>query len=126
MPLIVQSSSTKLTCGRGRNQDKKTGQFQTGTLEKCPSCGSDAKQRKTYVSKKTGSRSRYCTCKSCGLKFIAVVGVRPSDVNPNYQHKASERMERKATTCKTCDHWWGGKCEKGLTRAGCTSYESGI
>ena len=126
MPLIVQSSSTKLTCGRGRNQDPITKQFLTGTLEKCPSCGSDAKMRKTYTSKKTGAYSRYCTCKSCGLRFIAVVGIRPSDINPNYAHKASERIERKDTTCKTCEHWWGGKCEKGETLAGCKSYELSV
>ena len=126
MTLIVQSLSTVPTFGQGRNQNKKTGRFQTGTLEKCPSCGSDAKQRKTYVSKKTGSRSRYCTCKSCGLKFIAVVGIRPSDVNPNYQYKTSERIERKGFNCKTCEHWWGGKCEKGQTLESCTSYELSI
>ena len=111
---------------KGRFRNKKSGQFQTGSLEKCPSCGSDTKIQNSRVSKKTGAWSRRCICKSCGQRFVAVYGVRPSDLNPNYRHKTSERVDRKGFTCKTCEHWWGGRCEKGQTLTGCTSYESCI
>ena len=124
MTLVVQSLSTKPTVGRGRNQCPKTKRFLTGTLEKCPKCGSDARIQNSRVSKKTGAWSRRCICKSCGQKFVAVYGVRPSDINPNYRRPTTERLDRKNFACKTCEHWWGGRCEKGETLVSCTSYES--
>ena len=127
MPLIVQGSSTKPTAGRGRFRNPKTGKFQTGSLEKCPSCGSDTKIQNCRTSVKTGSFSRRCICKGCGLKFVAVYGKRPSESMPNYLNRweTSERIPRQQIKkCIHCEHWWGGRCEKGQTIETCTSYES--
>lgn len=128
MPLIVQSSSTRPTTGRGRFRDPKTGKFQTGSLEKCPKCGSDTRIVNTRWAKKTGSFTRRCHCKSCGQKFVAVVGIRPSDINPNYRRTVQQQKSanRHSNACKNCEHWWGGRCEKGQTVASCTSYESSL
>ena len=125
MLYVVHSSKTRRTTGRMRRTSQKTGRFEKGTMIKCELCGGETRIVNTRRSKTNDTTTRLIHCKECKHKYVLADGPRPGmDWRSKCLDYTPELWVR--MRCKSCDHWWGGKCDKDQSPIRCTEYESSL